>query len=72
MRTAIVLAVLGLSACKKEAPAPAPQQTESVPISRDPRDAAAQLSAAQRAAAAAGRNNALHEESAKALEKAAQ
>jgi hypothetical protein len=67
MRTAILLAVLGLSACKKEAPAEAPPQSESVPISRDPRDAAAQLSAAQRAAAAAGAHNAKQDESVRSV-----
>lgn len=67
MRTAIVIAALGLCACKKEAPAESPAQSESGPISRDPRDAAAQLSAAQRAAAAAGQNNAAQDEAVRSV-----
>lgn len=57
-----MLAALGLCACKKEAPAETSRPVDAVPISRDPRDAAAQLSAAQRAAAAAGQNNARQDE----------
>lgn len=66
MRYALPLlaAVLAFAACKKEPAAQpeAPAQSESVPITRDPRAAASQISAAQRAAALAGQNNAKQDE----------
>lgn len=71
MRTplALLAAALVLAACKKEpAPEPAPPaQGEAVPITRDPRAAASQISAAQRAAALAGQNNAKQDEAVQAV-----
>lgn len=77
MRTLLLVGcVLALGACKKkvevsqEAPAPAPaaapdaSDPKTVPISNDPRNGAAMISAAQRAAALAGQDNARRDDGA--------
>jgi hypothetical protein len=75
MRTTLAvaaLAALSLCACRKKiiaeqpaAPAADASNPASVPISNDPRNGAAMISAAQRAAAAAGASDAKREDGAK-------